>query len=407
MSLDKYFKYKTSTTKMEDPPSESTPKRLHSSGSEDSIEYKKSRQLSPDVSSISELGTLDESVMEDSASTTGTATPTLPGKPQRTPRKQSPANPQPAHDPNFDQMFNAMAALLADNKSPLYQSFASIVKTMIHEDLEEINKTTVELSSKVNKLDIEVISVQNDQVNTNTKLTDMEVRLSQLEDRVAKQESTIIEQTATIDANKLKISDLENKTTKLEHLSVAQGELNAKVNVLLQDVFNRVDELDQYGRRNMIRLSGIPESNTDSTDIVLDLARNLRVNLQRSDIDRCHRLGKLNSSGTYKTPRAIVVKFSNYAKRRELYDCRRDLKGSGIFMNDHLTPTRAKVMKKARDLKNKGAITNAWSTEGKLLCRDNNERIHVLTSRRDLEQFGSLDDTMSVTSAADDHQKID
>ena len=409
MSMDKYLRQiqPKTKTKMVDVPNTSTPKRLMSTDSEDSLsmDNKKTRTKSPVISPIDESDLSGDLPTDPNISTTVIADKSPREAPQGMHGQHDMASPSPPHDPDFDKMFNAMAALLSDKNTPLYKSFAGVVKTMIHEDLEQITQQTVDLSSKVNQLDIEVIAVQNDQVSANNKLSDMEVRLQQLENSLAKQETQIIDQNSVIDANKTKIRELEVKNTELQQVQAAQGELNIKVNYLLGDVFNRVDELDQYGRRNMVRLSGIPESNTDPTDIVLQLARDLQADISRGDIDRCHRLGKLNP--TAKFPRAIVIKFNNYTKRRELFDMRSKLKGSGIFFNDHLTPTRAKVMKKARDLKNKGAIANAWSSEGKLLCRDNDDNVHILTSHRDLQRFSALDDSMSTSSNAGDHQKVD
>lgn len=56
---------------------------------------------------------------------------------------------------------------------------------------------------------------------------------------------------------------------------------------------NENDELNQYGRRNILRIFGIPEKNDEVTDdIVLKLAGDLNVELTKYDIDRSHRVGK-------------------------------------------------------------------------------------------------------------------
>ena len=105
----------------------------------------------------------------------------------------------------------------------------------------------------------------------------------------------------------------------------------------------------------MCHISGLAESNMDTAHLVIDLAVNkLNVQLKKSEIDRCHCLGTLISDA--KTPRSIVVMFNHYDKRRDIYEARSNLKDTGVYINDHLTPSRAH-MHTAR--KYKGYIHNA------------------------------------------------
>ena len=60
------------------------------------------------------------------------------------------------------------------------------------------------------------------------------------------------------------------------------------------NVFN-VDALEQYGRRENLRIHGSPESKEkqdDGENIVFELAKELNIDLKSCDIQRAHRLGK-------------------------------------------------------------------------------------------------------------------
>ena len=72
-----------------------------------------------------------------------------------------------------------------------------------------------------------------------------------------------------------------------------------------------------------MNVSGIPETATESTDqIVTDLGKMAGVVVTPGDIDRSHRIGKANDGRN----RGIIVRFTNFVKRQEFYNARRELR---------------------------------------------------------------------------------
>ena len=74
-----------------------------------------------------------------------------------------------------------------------------------------------------------------------------------------------------------------------------------------------VDNLQQYSRRENIRVHGVPEQagkRDDGETVTLEIAETLGIELQECDIQRTHRLGMK------KTPRAklrpIIARFISY-----------------------------------------------------------------------------------------------
>ena len=85
------------------------------------------------------------------------------------------------------------------------------------------------------------------------------------------------------------------------------------------------DGLDQYNRRENIRIYGVPEisgKKDDGKDVFLQIAEELNIELDEWDIQRCHRLGKKSFSsdktnvGCYskKKPRPIIARFFSFQK---------------------------------------------------------------------------------------------
>ena len=86
-------------------------------------------------------------------------------------------------------------------------------------------------------------------------------------------------------------ASLKERCSKLEK-TVAIHELESNNRKLENDA------LEQYGRRNILRVSGIPKSENEYTDhIILHLASDMGVPMSSSDINRSHRIGKPEDKG--------------------------------------------------------------------------------------------------------------
>lgn len=114
----------------------------------------------------------------------------------------------------------------------------------------------------------------------------------------------------------------------------AMKETLTKVQTDLKQAIVRSDDLEQYSRRSCLRISGIVESaNEDTTKLVLDLAERVGANIDPTDIDRSHRVGRIRDENDISDeprmpPRAreIIIKFNNYSARLKLLKGRATLR---------------------------------------------------------------------------------
>ena len=126
---------------------------------------------------------------------------------------------------------------------------------------------------------------------------------------------------------------------------------NVKLKQALSLAVYNVDVLEQYGRRENIRIHGVAEklnSNyDDGEEVVADIAAELGIDINECDIQRAHRLGKKKISPGGK-PRQIITRFISYKKRNELLHAKKNLKGSKnypkAFLTEDLTPLRSKLL---------------------------------------------------------------
>jgi len=96
----------------------------------------------------------------------------------------------------------------------------------------------------------------------------------------------------------------------------------AKKDKEIGDLYARVDSLEQYSRRNSVRISGIKVTENESTDnIVKKLSAEIGVAVTDDMIDRSHRVGKADQQD-----RAILVKFTSHRHKISLMAARKLLK---------------------------------------------------------------------------------
>ena len=154
----------------------------------------------------------------------------------------------------------------------------------------------------------------------------------------------------------------------------------------------QLDDLEQHGRRDSLRVSGIPEpeeyDGTDAAVMSVCTAMKLDPPLDPKDIAVSHRVGRKVQG----MDRQIVVKFATRNVRERVFRARKALKdvnqdkdvGKKIYINEDLTKFRAGLAREARSYKNSGLINDTWSIYGKIMAKDNHGHVSVIRTYEDL-----------------------
>ena len=146
---------------------------------------------------------------------------------------------------------------------------------------------------------------------------------------------------------------LEFNETKLElsHVKCKNEKLKQAINL------NKIDKLEQYGRCENVKILGVPESNSKADDcewVLVKIAEELGIDLNKRDIQRAHRLGKkpkltsnVNSQQKIKS-RPVIARFISYKKRNEFLFAKSKLKKrelfTGAYITEDLTLLRNKLL---------------------------------------------------------------
>ena len=183
-------------------------------------------------------------------------------------------------------------------------------------------------------------------------------------------------------------------TDIMKETNVLKQEVNALKRVIQVQRFE-FDKLEQYGRRETIRINGIPETEGEDTNVlVTELAADIGVTITTSDISVSHRMP--GRPGTAKT---IIAKFVRRDVKASVMRNKRKLrendKRRGVYVNEDLTPLRAKM---SRVLRNDPAIKKVWTIDGRIFCvitEDGREAKKTIETPDDLFKLGWTEERMA------------
>ncbi|KAI5741450.1 hypothetical protein M8J76_013760 [Diaphorina citri] len=131
----------------------------------------------------------------------------------------------------------------------------------------------------------------------------------------------------------------------------------------------RLEASDQFSRRNCLLFRGIPEADPDKREtekdcqaLVMAVINNkLQLGLSVECIERCHRLGMRRDRA-----RPIIVKFSSYSYRRQIYSAKKALAKFPLMVTEFLTRQRVAILQEARKIHGN---TNCWTSDGKIVIK--------------------------------------
>lgn len=187
---------------------------------------------------------------------------------------------------------------------------------------------------------------------------------------------------------------IKSLATKIEKLENMLKEKDDKI----KNLESRVEDLEQYTRQEDIIITGMKvvrplsdvvrgDSEMDRKNVVeeqvLEKLNSHGIALNEQDISACHTLGPRRDDGTQK----IIVRFvSRKTKVTALVNARK-LKGTGIYLNEHLTSKNAGIAKSARDLRKSGKLMSTWTRGCKVYVKTNDGRVLMVRSTDELSQL--------------------
>ena len=80
----------------------------------------------------------------------------------------------------------------------------------------------------------------------------------------------------------------------------------------IYELYENMETLEQYTRKNSLEIEGIPENVCNDEDALLKVAEILNIDVKQEDIAICHRIKRKKS-------RPIIARFVSHKVKRALY----------------------------------------------------------------------------------------
>jgi len=133
------------------------------------------------------------------------------------------------------------------------------------------------------------------------------------------------------------LADLKPIIDNLKRNNAELIKENEQIKKENNEMKERIDYLDDYSRRNNLRISGLPEDKNETWEKSQSKAAAfLQRHFQLTpEFERVHRVGTLTRNAA---PRDIVVRFTRYSDRDAVFQDRRKLANTrtGVYINEDL-----------------------------------------------------------------------
>ena len=250
--------------------------------------------------------------------------------------------------------------------------------------------------------------------------------------------------TGILDPYTRKMGDAITKLTHtVEALKKGSAEKDNQIVTLQRQVTEmetKLDDLEQHGRRDSIRIFGLSEASSGTTDDKVLRLCNQRMQISPpltiDEISVSHRVGKPgepDANGTPPPPRPLLVRFATRRSRNRVISERKKLRrtptaapngrdelprqplqessqdstgvgdatddndeissvdnawrqdGEKIYISDDLTKRKATLAYRARMAKRNGGLLDTWVYDCKVMIKDRYGRITVIKDESELQ----------------------
>ena len=200
-----------------------------------------------------------------------------------------------------------------------------------------------------------------------------------LEESIAKLNSELSAQilNLTNEVRSTKDEVLNLKDVIIKRLQEENSLLHDRCSLLENKVISlesSVNHIEQYGRRNNVVISGIPDDISDNNleGTVINILRDVDVNIEKNDLEACHRIGKSDPRSSSKK---TIIRFVNrkYCKkallnRKNLANINSEVKynftrNNKIFINESLTKANESLSFCGWKLKRAGLIYSYYTKD--------------------------------------------
>lgn len=296
----------------------------------------------------------------------------------------------------------ASALLIPTVNNPVYTDHPIKPKSGYHIDMSSIITTNDDSTCDLNNFNELITSIKSELISqVNKKFDALFQSVEKFMQQVQKMQTEVDSLKKSMDFMSGSYDEIfksnkkyEGKIKELtEEVTLLKTRCNNKDNLLL-----KFENLDQYHRNRNLEIHGVPETqNEDCINIIVNIAKEHNIAIERDDIDVAHRLKKTNG----RTPPAIIAQFKT-RQQRNLLLAKKKLTilnnrnipvtqiGDNIYINENLSPYFKNIFVKAKIYAREHGYRYVWVRNGKIFIKQNeNSTSTVLYREEDLDKLCS------------------
>lgn len=154
----------------------------------------------------------------------------------------------------------------------------------------------------------------------------------------------------------------------------------------IETLTSRIDELEQYTRRENIVISGLTCTPEKLEDDTVHFLQSKQIPISKSDISDIHYLGKPTAN---KSP-PIVIRFVSRKARLDVLKNRKNLTKTKVFINEQLTSKNNELSFKAREMVRRKEILSTFTRNGQVYIKFgslDNPKFKAIKCEKDFDIF--------------------
>lgn len=247
--------------------------------------------------------------------------------------------------------------------------------------------SNTELKNSIDKLILEVASVKDKQ----SEILQLVKKLEELQEQIKRKDEII-------GALEIRTEALENRVADLEQLEQYSRMNDVIITGLAIKPRSYARAVESDGMRNEAGASNAASEEKEVSSTEQQVAAFMDSNgivIDFNNIEACHTLPKKRVSADNATARpketSVILRFVNRKHKTELLKQGKKLKGTDVYMNDHLTKRNADIAKKARELRREKKIQQTWTWNCKVFIKLNGSpedaKVLVIRSIEELNKY--------------------
>lgn len=180
------------------------------------------------------------------------------------------------------------------------------------------------------------------------------------------------------------INDMDRTVKALEKSNVEKDEK-------IKDLSYKIVKMEQYSRQKNIEICDFPQTtNENCKEIIMNIAKELKINLQEEDIEDAHRVPSNNKN----KPPPIIIHFlsktfqEQFVARKNVIMFKGTANEKKIYINEHISPYYKQLLMMVKHAARETNYKFVWFRKDKIYARKTeNSKPVIIENERDLQKL--------------------